>query len=125
MPSFYLPHSLASEALSRFYEANVSPYGDSVVDFPGFQSRCIANILNRLSEFLSQPEGASLVAGVITSYDVYIQHRCPAYQLLYPVVSFLHVLHAAMLTTSDTDLLQNMLAVFLTPITDRPSMECV
>lgn len=108
----FIPSSRVSDQLCAFSNENsLLAAGDSV-DMSGLLALIRGSLLSLQSrDMLTKPDAGAAVVDMIASYNAYITYRAPAYQLLFPIVSFLRTFHAAMLATPDTDFLSDLIEV--------------
>lgn len=106
----YIP---LSDVTNQLYVFSSGPFLDDgqSVDVDSFLDLICDMLFQLRIRRLAEPDSAAAVINIIRAFDAYIMYRAPAYELLYPVVSFLQVFHAAMLTTSDIDFLVQLLDV--------------
>ena len=108
----FIASSIVTSQLYAFYDQNSCLDDGDFVDIEGFLGIIHSSLKELQShDFLIQPHAGAAVVNMIAAYNAYITYRGPAYQFLFPVVSFLQVFHAAMLSTPDTAFLCDLIKV--------------
>ena len=93
--------SYCSDRLMYFadeYHCDPFPHNDPPADIDSFHVECIYTPLMALVSAIDSPHFAHKIERMIAWYNWYITNRFWAFQLLYPVVSFLQVYYAIVLT---------------------------
>ncbi|WP_419633847.1 hypothetical protein [Thiolapillus sp.] len=109
--------SLCSEHLMYFVnEYHVEDYPEDKelpASLDRFLEKCIAGPLSDLSVHIESPTFAHEVEKMISSYNWYITNRFWAFQLLYPLVSFLRIYYSIILTSCNVQLYEDILRTYV------------
>ena len=93
--------SFCSDRLMYFvneYHRDDFPRNDPSADVDAFHAECIYGPLMQLVTVIDSPHFAHKIERMIAWYNWYITGRFWAFQLLYPLVSFLQVYYSIVLT---------------------------